>query len=184
MVWKDIKGYEGFYEISDNGDVRNKKTGHILKPRLRARTTKNSPGYKFVNLCRNSQDHKKHNIHRLVALNFIPNPNNLPVVMHKDNNTLNCNVNNLEWGTIGDNIRNAHRDGLCKDAREKIIYDIYKGKEDSVICYGCKDVLNTIESKSNASAVVSAKIRDDTTISKGPYKGYKIRKLINGITYE
>ena len=55
---------------------------------------------------------KQRRVHILVAEAFLPNPNNLPVVMHKDNNKANCVLENLEWGTISENTKNAYRDGL------------------------------------------------------------------------
>ena len=182
-MWKDIEGYEGYYEINNNGDIRNKNTGRILKPGLRGPQTKNCLGYKFVVLCRNPQDHQKHNVHRLVAQNFVENPNNYPIVMHKDNNTMNCSADNLEWGTILQNTRNAHRDGLCDDAREKVIYDIYNENGDSVICRGYKETLSTIQSPGTSPGIITSKVSRKHIISKGPYKGYKIRKLVKGITY-
>ena len=183
-MWKDLKNYEEYYEISDNGDIRNKNTGRILKPGLRGVKTKNSEGYKFVVLCRNPQDHQKHNVHRLVAENFVDNPNNYPVVMHKDNNTLNCSADNLEWGTAKENTRNAHRDGLCDDAREKVIYDVYNKEGDSIICKGYKETLSVIQSPGTTPSIITDKVKHNRTISSGPYKGYQIRKLIKGIIYE
>ena len=183
-MWKDIKDYENYYEISDNGDIRNKNTGKILKPGLRGVKTKNSEGYKFVVLCRNPQDHKKYNVHRLVAEHFVPNPNNHPVVMHKDNNTLNCNADNLEWGTVKENTVNAHRDGLCDDIREKVIYDVYNENGDSNICRGYKETLSFIQSSGTHPSNITNRVKNNHTITTGPYKGYKIRKLIKGIIYE
>lgn len=182
-MWKNIKGYENYYEISDEGQIRNKNSGRILKPGLRGIQTINSPGYQFVVLCRNPQDHQKHNVHRLVAENFVENPNNYPIVMHKDNNTLNCRADNLEWGTAKINTVNAHRDGLC-NTRKKVIYDIYNENGDSVICRGYKETLSVIESIGDDPGIITEKVKYNRTISRGPYKGYKIRKLIEGVTYE
>jgi hypothetical protein len=70
-VWKDIKNYEGLYEVSNFGNVRSLKYGKIkyLKP------AKNKGGYYFVILCKNGKT-KNFRIHRLVANAFIENPNN------------------------------------------------------------------------------------------------------------
>lgn len=84
--WKDIIGFEGFYQVSNFGKVRNCVTGKILKPGLQGK------GYYSVTLKR-----KGYKVHRLVAIAFIPNPNNLPIVNHKDENKLNNNADNLEW---------------------------------------------------------------------------------------
>lgn len=78
-------------------------------------------GYKYYRLSKNN--HKKtYYAHRLVAENFIENPQNLPVVNHKDGNKLNNNVENLEWMTYSENISHAHKNGLIKGNREKEYY--------------------------------------------------------------
>lgn len=85
-MWKKIKDYEK-YEVNEEGQVR--RNSRILKPEIRS-------GYYSVGLC--SHGKKKHmRIHRLVAQAFIPNPENLPMINHKDENKLNNNINNLEW---------------------------------------------------------------------------------------
>ena len=93
--WKNIEGFEGYYQISRHGEVKSlnyNNTGkpHILKQRI------NKRGYCYVNLCRNGC-YKSYMIHRLVAQAFIPNPYNLPQVNHKDENKTNNVWTNLEW---------------------------------------------------------------------------------------
>ena len=91
-IWCPIKGYEGLYEVSDQGRVRSLKFGkeRIMKPQ------RNTCGYLMVVLYKNGE---KNNcmIHRLVSQTFIPNPDNLPQVNHKDENKENNSVHNLEW---------------------------------------------------------------------------------------
>ena len=58
------------------------------------------------------EEQKQRRVHILVAEAYLPNPNDYPVVMHKDNNKQNCNVENLEWGTVQKNTQNAFNDGL------------------------------------------------------------------------
>ena len=91
-IWCPIKGYEGLYEVSDKGRVRSIKFGkeRILKP---GRMTK---GYLTVGLYKNGEQ-KMYLVHRLVAKTFIPNPDNLPEVNHKDEDKINNKVSNLEW---------------------------------------------------------------------------------------
>ena len=87
---KDIVGYEGEYAITRDGNVWSYKSNKFLKPGLIR------DGYHQVNLCKNGK--KKHYlIHRLVAEAFIPNPDNLPQVNHKDEDKSNNCVDNLEW---------------------------------------------------------------------------------------
>ena len=91
-IWKDIEGYDGIYQVSNFGRVRSLKWGKVkfLKP------IDNKYGYLIVTLCKNSIS-KKYKVHRLVTQAFLPNPNNLPQVNHKDENPSNNIVSNLEW---------------------------------------------------------------------------------------
>ena len=91
-IWCPIKGYESLYEVSDQGRVKSIGYGkeRILKPG-RIKT-----GYLRVNLCKNGEM-KNWLVHRLVAKTFIPNPDNLQEVNHKDENKENNSVQNLEW---------------------------------------------------------------------------------------
>jgi hypothetical protein len=103
-IWKDIEGYGGLYQISNQGKVKSfrRTTGkpyRILKQGITIW------GYKYVNLF--NQGGKMKTIHRLVALAFIPNPENKREVNHKDSNRLNNHVDNLEWVTSKENTRHA-----------------------------------------------------------------------------
>ena len=120
-VWKDIKGYEGLYQVSNYGNVKscdrhvfagvgsNHKTQHIKEKLLRAGGGK----YKQVRLSKNGKI-KAFLIHRLVAQAFISNPNNLPCINHKDEDPKNNNANNLEWCTYKYNNEYNNRVGKCK----------------------------------------------------------------------
>lgn len=96
-IFKDIKGYYGLYQISNLGRVKSlnyKRTGkeRILKPQK----VKNN--YLQVLLCKQGKV-KRHYVHRLVSQAFLPNPQNLPEINHKDENPLNNVISNLEWCT-------------------------------------------------------------------------------------
>lgn len=93
-IWKDIKGYEGYYQVSNQGNVKTIKDS-INK--LRAFGSLPS-GYKQVTLCKDGKC-KSFLVHRLVAEAFIPNPDNLPIINHKDEDKTNNIVSNLEWCT-------------------------------------------------------------------------------------
>lgn len=118
-IWKPIKGYEGLYEVSNLGRVKSlPRRGtygieHILKP------SPNKKGYPQVQLCKNSEYCPKR-VHRLVAENFIPNPDNLPQVNHIDGNKLNNNVENLEWCTNEYNYKHSIKMGLRKNAYKNL----------------------------------------------------------------
>lgn len=86
---KDIPGYEGIYAVTSCGKVWSYRRGKFLIPGI------DHQGYEQVTLCAGTP--WRITIHRLVAMTYIPNPNNLPVVNHKDENPRNNCVNNLEW---------------------------------------------------------------------------------------
>lgn len=90
--WRDIEGYEGIYQVSNEGRVRNisKNPYKMMKPHC------NQRGYCQVTLSKNNK-YIMAAIHRLVAKAFIPNPSNLPQVNHKDEKKDNNIVENLEW---------------------------------------------------------------------------------------
>lgn len=101
-AWAPVKGYEGLYEVSTNGEVKSlnyNRTGKekVLKP------GKSRGGYLRVFLYKNGEC-KPHSVHRLVAEAFLDNPENLPCVNHKDENPSNNNVNNLEFCSYQYNI--------------------------------------------------------------------------------
>lgn len=91
-VWKDIEGYEGLYQVSNLGRVKNVNKNIIKK------STELSRGYLRIGLNKHGKT-KKFYPHRLVAQAFIPNPKNKPCVNHKDCNPKNNCVDNLEWCT-------------------------------------------------------------------------------------
>jgi len=134
-IWKPIKGYEGYYEISNRGRVKSLErdiwNGHnyykskeiIMKP------APNSDGYPQIPLCMNGKS-TSIAIHRLVAIAFIPNPNNLPMVNHKDGDKTNNLPYNLEWCTNRDNIIHGFRIlGRRPSHLGKFGYDNHLSKE-------------------------------------------------------
>lgn len=113
-IWKDIKGYEGIYQISNKGRVKSlernvsNNTGfRMIKEKiLKSQITKN--GYVVVKLC-----NKTSNIHKLVLQTF--NPTNLKLdTMHIDNDRTNNNLSNLKWGTRKENIQQMVSEGRNK----------------------------------------------------------------------
>lgn len=129
-IWKDIKQYEGIYQVSTLGNVRSlsrdivqqhfsdNKYCRRIKYRI-VKPAKNKHGYKTVSLCFNGNK-KTRNIHRLVAETFIANPNDYPCINHIDGNKENNNVNNLEWCTYKYNTSEAIRLGNFYFIKKKI----------------------------------------------------------------
>ena len=99
--WRDIPGYEGLYQVSNLGRVKSLEKidarGWHRKEKILVQID-NMHGYYQLMLYKN-KNKKKISVHRLVALAFIPNPNNYPCVNHKDENKHNNNADNLEWCT-------------------------------------------------------------------------------------
>ena len=167
--FKDIPNFEGMYQIDKNGNVKslyNYRKGNILKPRLKK-------GYYQIGLRKNGI-RKWYAIHRLIALTFIPNPNNYKCVNHKDENKLNNNVNNLEWCTSKYNNEYGTRIERVKMKTSKPVlqYDL-KGnfiREYKSVREATK--LNNIKSISNISLCCKGKYKQ--------VKGYvwKFKKVV------
>jgi hypothetical protein len=128
-VWEDIIGYEGFYQVSDLGRVKSLRFNKeiILKFGV------DWSGYLLVNLFKNGIP-KNMKAHRLVALTFIPNPENKLEVNHKDGIKTNNNIENLEWSTRAENCLHAWGVGLSKgnsrlkESEVLQIRDLYKSE--------------------------------------------------------
>jgi hypothetical protein len=101
-MWKSIEDYPK-YEVNEYGDVRNVKTGKLLKSFV------NHRGYLRINL-----NGKSKFIHRLIAEYFIPNPDNKPQINHINGNKLDNRIENLEWTTNSENMLHAYKTGLRK----------------------------------------------------------------------
>lgn len=116
--WRPVVGYEGLYEVSNKGVVRSLDrtiNNHPYPGKVLA--IKYLKGYAAVHLCDYQHRVKHKTIHRIVAEAFIPNPNNLPEVNHKDENQKNNSVENLEWCTQIYNVRygtGIERRSSCK----------------------------------------------------------------------
>lgn len=166
---KEITNYEN-YLIYDDGNVFNTNTNKMLSGSI------GENGYKYYRLSKNNVK-KMFYAHRLVAEAFLENPNNLPVVNHKDGNKLNNNLNNLEWVSYSDNIKHFHKE--IKKSKQNIKQEKYKN-----------DLLNEIwiEAIDNSNYMVSnlGRIRNIKTnnilhpVETSGY--YKVRLSLNGQT--
>jgi hypothetical protein len=103
--FEPLKGYEEKYSINRNGEVYSKKYKIILKPHI-------NNGYLRVILTKNKISKPK-KIHRLLALQFIPNPNNYTEIDHIDRNKHNNSLDNLRWTTHSINMRNCVKHNKC-----------------------------------------------------------------------
>lgn len=116
-IWMPVVGFEGLYEVSDQGRVKSlfTKKERIIKPFT------NNSGYLRVNLHKKGQKPKKFYVHRLVALSFIPNPLNKPEANHQNGNTLDNRLENLNWMTSKENTAHAIELGLFKLNNKPVI---------------------------------------------------------------
>lgn len=127
-MYRDIKGYESLYSVDENGNVWThekavkvgnnggvvKRGGHLLKTMP---NNKRTPHLRVI-LVKDGK-RKQHQVHRLVALAFIPNPNNLPFVNHKDCDPTNNHVSNLEWCSAKENSVHAYKQGRWTPPNQK-----------------------------------------------------------------
>ncbi len=117
--WEDIKGYEGLYQISNNGKVKSLKRISVIhgvktwinKEKI-MKPSKDKKGYLVVNLNKDGRT-EQCKVHRLVAIHFI-GESDKKCVCHRDNNPSNNNIKNLYWGTDLENQIQAWEDGLHK----------------------------------------------------------------------
>jgi hypothetical protein len=112
MEWKDVVGYPG-YRVSNMGNIWSNKLKRILEPPV------DKDGYYRIGLW-NKMVKKHHRVNRLVAIHFIPNPENKPTVNHKDGDVKNNHVSNLEWATVAE--QNDHKINVLKNGSYKGIH--------------------------------------------------------------
>ena len=124
-AWVDVRGYNGKYKISNLGNLKSfhrNKEGKINAFEI------DKTGYKRIKLYLN----KKGNhffIHRLIAIAFIPNPENKPFINHKDGNKLNNSIENIEWCTPKENAQHAMDTGLNSNIGENHAHAKLKNKD-------------------------------------------------------
>ncbi len=115
-IWKNVNGIATRYAVSNFGRIKSfdftDRLGRTRKGRM-LKLHMDKRGYPRVSLS-NGYKNEHWRIHRLVAIHFIPNPNNLPQVNHKDANKQNNTIENLEWATNKDNSIHGHKLGLFK----------------------------------------------------------------------
>ena len=179
-IYKDIRGYEGYYQVSNFGNVRsldrevirsdgqyNFHRGKILK------LSDNGSGYLVAQLCKDAFV-RGYLVHRLVASEFIPNEGNLPVVNHKDGDTKNNKIDNLEWCTQSYNI--IH--GLALHPRFTDRTNLMKAISKEIYC---PETDTTYKSITEASRIL--KVSVDYIHSAMLWQGEKVSTATNGEKY-
>jgi len=131
-IWKDIPNYEGLYQASNLGRIKslerfNYKGHHNLERILKQTKCKN--GYYYVALCKDKKV-KSIPVHRLIAITFLDNSNNLPCINHIDGNKSNNKISNLEFCTYSHNNKEAYKLGLKPSLKlRQNYYSIKKSKK-------------------------------------------------------
>ena len=120
-IWKDIKGYEGRYKISNLGNIYTYVRDKNMTPKQCRK------GYLRINLRDSQGVRKSHAVHRLVAQAFIPNPENKPQVNHIDEDKTNNRVDNLEWVTNRENAIHGTKIERTIINTSKPIYHVVNG---------------------------------------------------------
>lgn len=125
-IWKDIIGYEGIYQVSSLGNIRSvdriNSRGQFVKGQDR-KIRLDQYGYPKVRLSKNGK-YQDLFVHRLVAIAFIPNPENKETVNHIDGDKMNWSIDNLEWLTTEENNYHAFNSGLMDNKMKLTKEDI------------------------------------------------------------
>lgn len=192
-VWNDIKGFEGYYQVSNLGRVRSldRYVKHssggkqLVKGKVLIQYERGKTGYMCVRLSKNNEI-TNYNVHRLVAEAFIPNPLNLPCVNHKDEDKTNNHVDNLEWCTYQYN--NTYGTAIERRAKKHSINMLGKtntNRSKPVIQYDLDgNVVNEFPSVAEACRVLKL---DKSMIFRNINGGYfdtRFNRWYNSNTYK
>ena len=143
------------YLFTEEGDVYSRKFGKLKK--MKQRTER----YKAINLWNNGKE-KAHYVHRLVAETYIPNPDNLPEVNHKDEDKTNNNVANLEWSTHADNVQHSL-------AKSYIVENVRTGERQTIF---------NLRAFCRQLGLNRSCLKDTLTGKRKQHKGYKLIERI------
>ena len=164
MIQKNIIGFEK-YKVTDRGDIIGTNNKILSK-------SKNNDGYYYVTLCKDGKNKRK-TIHRLVAIHFVENTHNKPIVNHKDGNKKNNHWTNLEWCTQKENMQHA---------KNVLGIDFGKGKEKVIGELNGRSKLNKIQVDMikclNKNGFSRKDISESFNISRS-----HVRKIILGIKW-
>lgn len=172
-LWKDIEGYEGKYQISNMGRLKalakpSKGYGYkyavdrIIKP------VKCTNGYYEAQLHVNGKT-KIFLMHRLVAKHFIPNPDNLPQVNHKDEDISNNRVDNLEWCTPKYNANYGARNEKCREGNRRFFKPVYQIDKDCRMVIRWWECTNDAAKKLNICPEQIARVCKGKNITAGGF---------------
>lgn len=161
-IWRPIVNFEGLYDVSNIGRVRSLNyRGHNKKEILKSYISNN--GYVYIRLTKNGKN-KLYRVHRLVAMAFIPNPNNLPIINHKNEIKTDNRAENLEWCTHSYNWKYSGIDKKAHNAACQV-------NKKPVLQYSkTGELLNEYESLSEASQQIAIPYQCISACCRGELK--------------
>lgn len=179
--WKDIPGWEGVYQVSSHGQLKSFKgdpEGRVLK------NTNKKGGYFSVVLCAMDRKPRYCRMHRLVAEAFIHNPENKPVVNHKDGNKQNNHIDNLEWVTQREN--NEHALNTNLSSVKPLVFRNQVLNPKTILQYSrAGELLGTYKNAKDASFATGVCHRNILQVaSKTEYKPGMIRSQAGGFVWK
>ncbi len=147
-IWKDVKGYEGYYQVSNLGSIRgvdrlikHSRWGkEFRKSRILSVKGIAGSGYPYVTLCKDSYRNGAA-VHRIVAKAFIPNPENKPCINHINCVKTDNRAINLEWCTCKENMTHAYKNGLVNPTRGESCHDAKLNKFQVRVIRKCPDLI-------------------------------------------
>lgn len=166
---KPIKGWEGLYEITSDGEVFSLRKGTYLKPRL------SMDGYKRVCLCDDNK-RREYRVARLVAEAFVENPENKSQVNHKDYNRQNDCMDNLEWVTNYENALYSYNNNKFNNPGIYKAYtftNVYNGKAFTIV--GINNVAKQFHcTAKNFKAILTKYNNTGAFVKQGIFKGLRV----------
>ena len=181
-IWKDIKGYEGYYQVSNLGEVRSVdrvKWNGVKYVHIKGRILKKSDdrhGYYHVSLSKDGKVKKK-KVHKLVAITFLENLDDLYCINHIDGKKKNNNVNNLEWCSSSENNKHAWDEGLKKSSskqkeKAKSFIKLGMNKKKRIICKETGVEFESIRKAEKEMNINHSRICDVLTGKQENVKGF------------
>ena len=178
--WKEIKGYDGRYQISNCGRIWNVATQQMMKPQLK------KTGYLQINLMKPNKKMVSERVHRLVALYFCDKPDGCNVVNHIDSNKTNNNANNLEWTTVSGNTKHCYEHN--EQFRQQLHYNSIIGANKTILTLEVKDkdgfLVGIYKDYQETAKVLGINEKTVRNIASGKFKtnrnGYTITAIAKG----